>query len=292
MYHLLRTGQHEATLSNVFWPFSICLGVILEYLRSDPFSRLFTPSQKSLNLHSKKGIPKNKDWSQISLKQNLKRLKSTSTDFVLNFYRPLVFLPLLITFIFSLLIVFLFKIQGGTVVANEERIWELSDKNSKKYLYNYINDFNQATFINVSDQVNGFKSPWQRRVEYSKSIKKSELTTDLLILSDYDSVLYGYANAQSPVSWANWRHAFFSWEFDEAIDMLENGKIKRVLIDIYPGTNMEPFSIHFGGLDEKVLEAVSRNYQLSQTVDGGYVYSGLQNYGWYKSRLEMYVLKD
>lgn len=292
MYHLLRTGQHEATLSNVFWPFSICLGVILEYLRSNPFSRLITPSQKSFNLHSKKGIPEDKDWSQISLKQNLKRLKSTSTDFVLNFYRPLVFLPLLITFIFSLLIVFLFKIQGGTVVANEERIWELSNKNSTRDLYNYTNDFNESIFINVSDQVNGFKSPWQRRIEYSKTIRKNELTTDLLILSDYDSVLYGYANAQSPVSWANWRHAFFDWEFKEVIEKFKAGKIKTVLIDIYPGTNMHPFSIHGEGLDEEILDAVNKYYELSETVDGGYVYSGLQNYGWYKSRLEMYVLKD
>jgi hypothetical protein len=133
----------------------------------------------------------------------------------------------------------LYKIQGGTVVANEERIWELSDKNSKKYLYNYVNDFNQATFINVSDQVNGFKSPWQRRIEYSKTIKKSELTTDLLILSDYDSVLYGYANAQSPVSWANWRHAFFDWEFEEVMEKLKTGEIQTVLVDIYPGNTLQ-----------------------------------------------------
>jgi hypothetical protein len=52
---------------------------------------------------------------------------------------------------------------------------------------------------------------------------------------------------------------------------------------------MYPFSIHNKGLDEKVLDAVSKNYKLSQTTDGGYVYSGLQNYDWYRSRLEMYT---
>ena len=288
MYHLLRTGQHEATLSNVFWPFSICLGIILEYLRSYHFTRLITSSQKSTSHSSKKDFPKSKDWSQISLKENLKRLRFSFTDFVLNFYRPSVFLPLLITFVFSLLIVFLYKIQGGTVVANEERIWELSNKNSARNLYNYTNDSNESIFINVSDQVNGFKSPWQRRIEYSKTIKKNELTTDLLILSDYDSVLYGYANAQSPVSWANWRHAFFDWEFEEVIEKFKAGKIQTVLIDVYPGTNMHPFSIHGEGLDEKVLDAVNKYYKLSDTIDGGYVYPGLKGTDWYKSRLEVY----
>jgi hypothetical protein len=288
MYHLLRTGQHETTLSNVFWPFSICLGIILEYLRNYHSSRLITSSQKSINLFSKKGLPKNKDWSQISLKENLKRLKFRYTDFLLNFFRPSVFLPLLITFVFSLLIVFLFKIQGGTVVANEERIWDLFDKNSTRELYNYTNDSNQSIFIHVSDQVNGFKSPWQRRIEYTKTIKKSELTTDLLILSDYDSILYGYANAQSPVSWANWRHAFYDREFEEVIEKLKTGKIQTVLIDIYPGRNMYPFSIHGKGLDEKILDAVYKYYKLSETIDGGYVYPGLKGTDWYKSRLEVY----
>jgi hypothetical protein len=288
MYHLLRTGQHEATLSNVFWPFSICLGIILEYLRSHHFTRFITSSQKSINPPSKKDFAKGKDWSQISLKENLKRLRLPFSDFVLNCYRPSVFLPLLITFVFSLLIVFLYKIQGGTVVANEERIWELSNKNSTRDLYNYTNDFKESIFINVSDQVNGFKSPWQRRIEYSKSIKKNELTTDLLILSDYDSILYGYANAQSPVSWANWRHAFFDWEFEEVIEKFKAGKIQTVLIDVYPGTNMHPFSIHGEGLDEKILDAVYKYYKLSETIDGGYVYSGLKGTDWYKSRLEVY----
>ena len=292
MYHLLRPLQHEATLSNVFWPFSICLGIILEYLRSYPSSRLITPSQKSFNLPSKKGIPKNKDWSQISLKENLKRFKLATTPFVFNFYRPSVFLPLFITFIFSLLIVFLYKIQGGTVVVNEERIWELSDKNSTRVLYNYINDFNSPAWITVSDQVNGFKSPWQRRIEYSKTIKKSEVTTDLLILSDYDSVLYGYANAKSPVSWANWRHAWVESEFEEVMEKLKTGKIQTVLVDIYPGTNMYPFSIHANlptkDFDARVLGAVHKYFKLSETIDGGYVYPALKVGDWYKSRLEVY----
>ena len=288
MYHLLRAEQHEATLSNVFWPFSICLGIILEYLRSYHFSRIITSPQKSVNLPSKKGSPKDRDWSQISLKENLKRLNLRFTDFALSFYRPSVFLPLLITFVFSLSVVFLYKIQGGTVVANEERIWDLSNKNSTRDLYNYTNDFNESIFINVSDQVSGFKSPWQRRIEYSKSIKKNELTTDLLILSDYDSILYGYANAQSPVSWANWRHAFFDWEFEEVIEKFKAGKIQTVLIDVYPGTNMQPFSIHAKGLDEKILDAVHKYFKLSETIDGGYVYPALKGTDWYKSRLEVY----
>ena len=289
MYHLLRTGQHEATLSNVFWPFSICLGIIIEYLRSDGSSRLVVESKKEKNSRPKQDLHQDKDWSQISLKDNYRKSKSRIIYISNNFFRPRMFLSFFILFFFSLCIVFLYKIQGGTVVVNEERIWELSDKESKKELYNYTNSSNEGIFIKVSDQVQGYKSPWQLRFDYANSIKKSDLSTDLLILSDYDSILYGYANAQSPVSWANWRHAYFDWEFDEAIKMLESGKIKRVLVDIYPGTNMYPFSIHNKGLDEKVLDAVSKNYKLSQTIDGGYVYSGLQNYDWYRSRLEMYT---
>jgi len=289
MYHLLRSGQHEATLSNVFWPFAICLGIIFEYLRVDNSSLPHAQHYKQKNLPLVQDLKSNKNWSQISLRDNLSKLKLDFVYILNNFFRPKFFLSFFILFVFSLSIVFLYKIQSGTVVKNEEVVWELSDKKSEKELYNYTNSSGESIFIKVSDQVKGFKSPWQLRFDYANSIKKSDLSTDLLILSEYDSILYGYANAKSPVSWANWRHAYYEWEFEEAIEMLESGKIKRVLVDIYPGTNMYPFSIHGKGLDEKVLDVIARNYELTQTIDGGYVYSGIQNYGWYQSRLEMYV---
>ena len=281
MYHLLRTGQHEATLSNVFWPFAICLAIIYEYLLQIKIKG---------DEISKKHINYDKNWSQLTLKENFWKIFNANQ--IVHLIKPSFMSRILILIFLSLQVVFFVRIQEGTVVSNEERIWELDDKFSTKSLYNYIDSDNKNVFISVQDQLNGFKSPWQRRIDYAKELSKGHIRKDLLILSDYDSLLYKYANAISPVSWANWRHAYFDWEFEEAINRLSSGEIRYVLIDIYPGTNMEPFSIHGTGLDEKVLEVVNRNFQLIESKAAGPIYSGLTDYGWYPSRLELYKHKN
>jgi hypothetical protein len=259
------------------------LALIYEYIKSnfEPFERVDYNNQVKSN---------KKSWYELSLIGNIHRILGPFKENPSSFLRPASMARVLIIFTLSLQVVFLLRIQDGTVVINEERIWQLNDRGSQAQLYNYINDLNDPFFVTVADQISGFKSPWEKRIDYAASLASKLKNQNLLILSDYDSIMYKYANQKSPVSWANWRHAFFDWEFDAAISDMESGLISYVLVDIYPGTNMEPFGIHGTGLDQKVLGTITKHFELIETSEVGMVYPGLDN-DWYPSRLELYRLK-
>lgn len=252
-YHLLRQGQHEATLSNSGWLFPLSLAVLVDRLRLTPK----VPHK----------VPAGRLW---------RRLNYSHLNFYLTKYMS--------TSLLAFAVIGLFMIQKGTVVANEERIWQFS-KPSDRDLYNYVDDQGRSYYVTIAEQIGGTTSPYKKRAEIARMLKTQNLQDDMLILSTWDSLLYFEAGAKSPVQWANWWHAYTDDEFSQAQKLLETKAIKYVLVDSYYGVNQEPFLVHAEGRDQAIISLLEKNYVLEKEWDVGKMYT-LD--GWQNAKLLLY----
>jgi hypothetical protein len=113
----------------------------------------------------------------------------------------------------------------------------------------------------------------------------------MLILSQWDSILYLYANAKAPVSWPNWYIGYFDYEFEEVYKRLLDGSIKKVVVDEIPGALGKPFKLHAPGLDEKILEIIESRFTLVRKVELPMAYSGYVTGNWAKTYISVYELR-
>ena len=180
----------------------------------------------------------------------------------------------------------LFLIQNGSIVKNEERIWEFS-KSSNAPLYDYVNDSGKNYWVTVADRANGQLSPYELRMRYVSKYAKSEIQNDILVLSGFDSMMYFYLNAKAPVSWANWYHAWIE-DFEEVKKKIASKTIKKILVERYPGMNSEPFTFHPNEFDRYIDGKLKADFKL---IDSEVVTKIWLEKGWSDVTLSMYELK-
>lgn len=176
-------------------------------------------------------------------------------------------------------------------VKDEERIWDLSKPNSQRQLYNDIDAKGNSIFVTVADQIAGRVSTPGARINFVKSIATAETQEDMLILSQWDSILYLHANAKAPISWPNWYIAYFDYEFEEVYKRLLDGSIKKVVVDEIPGALGQPFKLHAPGLDEKIFEIIESRFTLVRKVELPMAYSGYVTGNWAKTYISVYELR-
>ena len=233
-YHVLRLGQHDSTLGNSAYLFPILAAYVIEKMYSN---------------------------ITLSIKNETKSSLKNFIKFIDNL--TLFTIALLLQFLIYFSTISMLLIQKGSVVTNEERFWEFNSSSSKQ-LYDYEKN-GDTYFVTVSDRLNGVLSPYEKRMEYAKKLKKSYVRSDLLILSPFDSMLYFHANAQSPVSWANWWHAWTK-DFDEARGVLQGRNLQFVLVERSPGINTEPFAFHPLEFDREVNFILQEEFHLIDSV--------------------------
>ena len=251
-YHLLRLGQHDATLGNAAYLFPLLSAYIVDVLRK--------------------------------YRRNIEfQIKKFST---LYLYYLRIFIVVLLSSVLVVSSVSLFLIQNGSVVKSEERIWEFS-KSSSAPLYDYVNDSGQNFWVTVADRANGQLSPYELRMRYVSKYAKSEIQNDILVLSGFDSMMYFYLNAKAPVSWANWYHAWIE-DFEEVKKKIASKTIKKILVERYPGMNSEPFTFHPNEFDRYIDGKLKADFKL---IDSEVVTKIWLEKGWSDVTLSMYELK-
>jgi hypothetical protein len=251
-YHLLRLGQHDATLGNSAYFFPLLSGYLVDVLLQN----------------------------QTSVAIKIKNIKPLY--FVV--LRNLLVITLSIMFILSS--ISLFMIQRGDVVGNEERFWNFTEKNNSE-LYDYVDDSGETYMVTIEDRINGQLSPYELRVNFVRKYTQPIIQEDLLVLSPFDSMLYFHLNAKSPVSWANWWHAWVE-DFSEVKQKIENKNIKRIIVERYPGINTEPFSFHPYEFDRYIDEKLIKNFEL---VDSEVVTKIWLGQEWSNVTLSMYKVR-
>lgn len=265
VYHL--NNMNEASLGCVIWPCSILLTLIvdLQFEESD--------------VHSK--FLRGKKFSKAKLTK-LKSPPKSLSKFGMNY--------LLLVFTIYLAICAV-AIQFSQTVKDEERIWELSDIRSQKQLFNDIDSNDDPMFVTVAEQIRGRLSTPVARINFIKTIATPKVQKKLLILSQWDSILYLHANALCPVSWPNWYIAYFDYEYQETYKKLLDGSITRVVIDEIPGALGEPLKLHAPGLDEKMLEIIRSRFTLVKRVELPKAYSGYVKGNWAQTYISLYELR-
>jgi len=265
VYHL--NNMNEASLGCVIWPCGILLTLILnlQFEESD--------------VHSK--FLRGKKFSKSKL-MKLKSPPKFFSKFGLNY--------LLLVFTIYLAICSV-MIQFSQTVKDEERIWELSDVRSQKQLFNDIDSIGNPMFVTVADQIRGRSSTPVARINFIKTIATPEVQKKLLILSQWDSILYLHANARCPVSWPNWYIAYFDYEYQETYKKLLDGSITRVVLDEIPGALGEPLKLHAPGLDEKMLEIIRSRFTLVKRLELPKAYSGYVSGNWAQTYISLYELR-
>lgn len=284
LYHLLRENQHDATLTPNIWSFPIILGTILSI--SMP-NRIFT--MKVMKIQN--GVKKLKQAQFLhnrSVDESRRPVLKSSVNFKLSFFKKIdrIFLETLwsIGFIFLIFTAFCFiGIQKSTPVTSEIRFWELGNMNSQKALYKTKLD-ESGQYVTISEQAKGFKSPWQVRSDFAETTQKNQVSHDLLILSEFDALMYISAKSSTPATWANWRHSGLvslqesgkvEFEHDVTLLKFQSGEINRVIIDEYVGNMQPPFAVHpaCNNCDEKLLDYIKKNFNLVKTSNGGLIYN-------------------
>lgn len=284
LYHLLRENQHDATLTPNIWSFPIILGAIL-------FISLPNRIRKMTAMKIQIGAKKLKQAEFLhnrSVEESRKSGLKSSVNFKLSFFKKIdrTFLEILwsIGFIFLMFTALCFiGIQKSTPVTSEIRIWEFGNMNSQKALYATKSD-EGFRYVTISEQAKGFKSPWEIRSYFAETTQKNQVSHDLLILSEFDALMYISAKSSTPATWANWRHSGvvtlqesgkLEFEHDVTLLKLQSGEINRVIIDEYVGNMQAPFAVHTAcnNCDEKLLDYIKKNFDLVNTLDGGPIYN-------------------
>jgi hypothetical protein len=264
VYHL--NNMNEASLACVIWPFGILLTLLID-------------------MQFRKNESVEPNW----LTDKISGSKSKNV-LPLNILRNFCLKNLALFFVVYLAVCSI-MIQSSQSVKDEERIWDLSDPNSDRPLFNDINDKGDPIFVTVGDQVRGYKSTPSARIDFIKKIAKVEIQEDLLILSQWDSLLYLHANAKAPVSWPNWYIANSDDDFAETYRKLLDGSIRKVVIDEIPGALGRPYKLHAPGLDERLLSIIKTRFTLVQKVALPKTYSSYVPDNWAESSISLYELR-
>jgi len=264
-YHL--NYMNEASLACVIWPFGVLLTVLIDfYFQESKHIPRFVRGKKNAQI----GLEAKKLFLDTIRKFEVKHLA---------------------LFTLTYLAVCSIMIQFSQSVKDEERIWDLSKPNSQRQLYNDIDAKGNSIFVTVADQIAGRVSTPGARINFVKSIATAETQEDMLILSQWDSILYLHANAKAPISWPNWYIAYFDYEFEEVYKRLLDGSIKKVVVDEIPGALGQPFKLHAPGLDEKIFEIIESRFTLVRKVELPMAYTGYVTGNWAKTYISVYELR-
>lgn len=304
LYHLLRENQHDATLSICAWIIPLVVGMIL-----NSSSYVDLRISKSLSKVKKKSSQKSayvasKTVDAMRVIEIENSLSKTSKSFrTINkvSHEIMLSIPMFLLIFLSLCF---HGIQQSTPVTSEARIWEFGDSTSGKGLY-ANQDEGGLQYVTISEQEAGAKSAWEIRSEFAASFKKEKISADLLVLSEFDALMYLAAKSSTPAPWANWRHSGvitipaisdYEFEHDVVLEQLKSGEIQSVILDQYTGNMLSPFAVHTAcnGCDEKLLSYIEENFTLQKSADGGPIY----NYylktgpGWSNSMLSYWIRKQ
>jgi len=254
-YHL--NYMNEASLACVIWPFGVLLTVLIDfYFQESKHIPRFVRGKKNAQI----GLEAKKLFLDTIRKFEVKHLA---------------------LFTLTYLAVCSIMIQFSQSVKDEERIWDLSKPNSQRQLYNDIDAKGNAGRVSTPGA----------RINFVKSIATAETQEDMLILSQWDSILYLHANAKAPISWPNWYIAYFDYEFEEVYKRLLDGSIKKVVVDEIPGALGQPFKLHAPGLDEKIFEIIESRFTLVRKVELPMAYTGYVTGNWAKTYISVYELR-
>lgn len=284
LYHMLRENQHDATLTPNIWSLPIILGMLLAFsirgenriMQRDPKSTNKKETLRNKYLRKKKlNLEKNarekiKGWQYRNFRF---RLNDISSEII---WSTSLFILVFLSFC-------LIGIQASTPVTSEVRIWQFGDTDSSKKLYARPLEGN-LYYVTVSDQANGDKSSWEVRSDFAASISKKVVSHDLLILSEFDGLMYLSARSSTPAPWADWRHSGvitlpqigkYNYEHEVVLAQLKSKEINRVVLDQYVGNMLPPFGVHTAcnQCDEKLLQYITENFELIKTKDGGQIYN-------------------
>lgn len=163
-------------------------------------------------------------------------------------------------------------IQRGTITRDTNLLHHYFDKSSSRIGFVSGNPKDQNPLsVTISDQLAGRLSPWEIRSNIAKSLAGASVRSDLLIISDFDALMYLHANAAAPVTWANWIHAFDDRHFKEAIQRILDGTISNVLVDLPDGGFTTP-PITFSTARNTFLKVLYTCLEPVKQWNGGSVY--------------------
>ena len=307
LYHLLRENQHDATLTVNIWSVPIVLALLLAYspIGSRRFQKVSVlnsanlPFLKALSKDKNRKLAKRMSQKKPELPPNVGIL-----DKINNYSKQGIWLLSLFLLVFLSLC--FFGIQSSTPVRDEPRIWQFGNANSNMGLYAVFDPkTNGLHYVTIGEQTRGAKSPWEIRAEFANKFKEKAVSHDLLVLSEYDALMYMYAKSSTPVTWADWRHSGvivfpnkngFKFDHDIALAKLKSGEVKRVILDQYVGNMLPPFSVHTAcyGCDQKLYAYIQKNFVMVKSDSGGSVYDYYVSTGpvWKESTLSYWVRKN
>ncbi len=273
LYHIVRPNQHEATLGAVAFPIPMILGALV-------WQELRLYTQPTLSIRT---LKRRKREEKLASSYEP---RETHPKNYYYFRNPVGTLGLVFLCLMAVALVY---IQHGQIVRDEPRFWELNNSASMKSLFQTSSISQGLHYVTIGEEIKGNLPPWVIRSNVARDLKVKGENSDLLILSEWDALMYLESGSRAPVSWGDWYHNFYDMENREVENAILTGKIQRVLMDQYPGVLMPPFGVHAVGQDEGLIAFIKVHMHKTASYDGGYVYTPQGKDNWSDSTLTLYA---
>jgi len=247
-YHLLKTGDHESNMAVAIWTVPLAAAIVFKNLVANR-----DPASNS-----------QRSATPILALCSLIPLALSSSAFI--------------------------HIHEWTISKDTNKFHHYLDQKSTRVSFATAADYggSELRYVTIADQLSGDLSPWEIRSRFAAGLANPQHSTDLLFLSDWDSLMYLHAQAKAPVSWANYNHAFRDADFQEVVEKILMGSIRRVVID-QPSDGYTSSILGNYETRTQLLNFVYECFQLKSTSDGGPRYSLTPEPRWVPSTLSVWV---